>query len=451
MALCTFFGLKNTPLGLAVKASHAQLNILHRIVGYTAVLLITLHAILYTIRLARQDNLAKLLETSDLAGIGAGLSMIVLLLGYFRHRGYEIFYLSHIGGFFGVLFLAYIHRPNWAKKLPYVLMFAGSIWAADRIIRAARMARNSINNSATLQPLPDGGTRIILKKSCGALPGSHCYLWIPRLHLYENHPFTIGDSGPSGLELVMKAQDGFTRVASNFAIQHPKKPVWGSIDGPYGSLPDAEEYDKLVLVAGGSGAAFTFGLMNRILRQHQQYPAIDFVWAVRHRGMYAKGALIVASVLTRGEEHLTWFQEHLERLADAEPRVNVILYITGDDLETNTKLSDRTSEHGPSTETILLSKGGSPNYETISRVDDDQPLLDSDADTDVDQLGDLRFTKMDTRDVLSESLQDVVLSQRVLVASCGPKSLMDSIREVTDEYLRLGYRIDAHSEDFGGS
>lgn len=285
MALCTFFGLKNTPLGFAARASHAQLNILHRIVGYTAVFLIILHAILYTIRLARQDNLAKLLETSDLAGIGAGLSMIVLFLGYFRHRGYEIFYLSHIGGFIGVLFLAYIHRPNFAKKLPYVLMFAGSIWAVDRIIRAARMARNSINNSATLHPLPDGGTRIVLKKSGGALAGSHCYLWIPRIHLYENHPFTIVDSGPSGLELVMKAQEGFTRAVSKFARQHPGEAVWASIDGPYGSLPDAGDYEKLVLIAGGSGAAFTFGLMNRILSQHQKCPPIDFVWAVRHRGM----------------------------------------------------------------------------------------------------------------------------------------------------------------------
>lgn len=129
----------------------------------------------------------------------------------------------------------------------------------------------------------------------------------------------------------------------------------------------------------------------------------------------------------------------------------MILYITGEDLEEDTKMSDTGSEDGNSTETMLLSKGGGPNYETISRIDDERPLLDSDDDTDVDEIGDLRFTKMDTRDVLSESFQDVRLDQRVLVASCGPQSLMNSIRDVTDEYLRLGYRIEAHSEDFGGS
>jgi hypothetical protein len=46
-------------------------------------------------------------------------------------------------------------------------------------------------------------------------------------------------------------------------------------------------YDKLILIAGGSGAAFTFGVMNRLMMQCEKLAvqSIEFIWAVRHVGM----------------------------------------------------------------------------------------------------------------------------------------------------------------------
>ncbi|GKT76921.1 ferric reductase transmembrane component 5 [Colletotrichum tofieldiae] len=285
MALCVFFGLKNTPLTLAVAASHAQLNILHRIVGYTAVFLVLLHAIFYTIHFGRQGRWATLIEEENLDGIGAGVAMLVLLMGILRHRGYEIFYISHIAGFMAAVVLTSLHRPIWAKKLPVAMLFIAGLWVSDRIIRATRMACNLINNEATFCPLPGGGTRLLLKKPGAevAPPGSHCFLWIPRVHLYENHPFTIVGNGPSGLELVMKSRQGFTKGVGNFATRYPRRTAWASVDGPYGSCPNTDNYDKLILIAGGSGASFTFGLMNRILSQSERpiRQSFDFVWAVK--------------------------------------------------------------------------------------------------------------------------------------------------------------------------
>ncbi|TQN66631.1 putative ferric reductase transmembrane component [Colletotrichum shisoi] len=285
MALCVFLGLKNTPLTYMTATSHAQLNIFHRIAGYTAVLLLLLHAIFYTIHCGRQGRWANLVKRENLEGIGAGISMLVLLMGVLRHRSYEIFYVSHIVGFVAAVVLASLHRPNWAKKLPVLMLFIAALWAADRILRAARITYNLVNNTATFYALPGGGTRLLLKKPGieVAPPGSHCFLWIPRLHLFQTHPFTIVSNGPSGLELVMKSQMGFTKTVGTFAARYPRCTAWASVDGPYASCPNTESYDKLILIAGGSGAAFTVGLMNRILSRSERpiHQSVEFVWAAK--------------------------------------------------------------------------------------------------------------------------------------------------------------------------
>ncbi|RBQ71732.1 hypothetical protein FVER14953_13485 [Fusarium verticillioides] len=82
----------------------------------------------------------------------------------------------------------------------------------------------------------------------------------------------------------MKSHEGFTKALGNFAYQHPRATLSASIEGPYGSLPDMGNYDKLILISGGSGAAFTFGVMSRIMMQREKLAiqCIEFVWAVRH-------------------------------------------------------------------------------------------------------------------------------------------------------------------------
>ena len=304
MALCVFLGLKNTPLALITPVSHSELNILHRIVGYTTALLVLLHAILYTVHFGRDGRWIKMLEQGNVEGIPAGVAMFVLLMGIFRHKRYELFYVSHILGFVTVVVTVGLHRPDWAKKLPIVALFIGSMWVLDRIIRAARLSVNLLSNELRCYPLPDSGTRLILKKpSVGAaLPGSHCFLWIPGLSFFQMHPFSIVSVGPSGLELVVKPHQGFTKALSEFAHGYPGRVIWASVDGPYGSVPDTTSYDKLVLIAGGSGAAFTFGLMNRVLRTSEAMASqsVDFVWAVKRTGMSSLREPQIWSFANRG-------------------------------------------------------------------------------------------------------------------------------------------------------
>ncbi|XEV01484.1 hypothetical protein FSHL1_006771 [Fusarium sambucinum] len=437
MALCVFFGLKNTPLSPLAAVSHSQLNVFHRIVGYTTVTLVLLHAAVYTIHFGRQGRLVQLLKPEDIAGIGAGVAMLVLLMGIFRHNHYELFYVSHITGFLVVVLLTALHRPNWAKKIPLVMLIIFSMWALDRLIRLIRLSCNLVNNSATFYPLPDGGTRVILKKpgTEAALPGSHCLLWIPRLRTHENHPFTIVSNDSSGLELVMKSHEGFTRAVGTFASQNPGSTLWASIDGPYGSLPDVNHYDKLILVAGGSGAAFTFGFMNRIMMQPEKaaVQSIEFVWAVKRI------------------EQLNWFRRHLVNIAKAEHSPRLKVYVTDEQLgsssaATTSTASERQQFVGEEESESLL-REDTFNYDTISPMGDIRELLHQ--TTSDEQTSNFIFEKLGIDKVIAEALGTAGWHQRVLVVSCGPKSLMGAVVDAADKWQNTrGLRIDVHCEDF---
>ncbi|EWG55494.1 hypothetical protein FVEG_13485 [Fusarium verticillioides 7600] len=436
MALCVFFGLKNTPLGLLASVSHSQLNILHRIVGYTTVFLLALHALVYTIHFGRQGRFVQLLKKEDIEGMGAGVAMLVLLMGVFRHKHYELFHASHVIGFMAVVFLTALHRPNWAKKIPMVMLVIFSIWTVDRLIRFSKLLRNLVNNSATLYPLPYKGTRIVLRKPGleNALPGSHCFLWIPRLRLFETHPFTIVSNDSSGLELIMKSHEGFTKALGNFAYQHPRATLSASIEGPYGSLPDMGNYDKLILISGGSGAAFTFGVMSRIMMQREKLAiqCIEFVWAVRH------------------VEQLSWFHRHLRDIANSEYPISVKVYVTGERSASGSVHDDSDPQTSPcGAECGILLRENTIDYQTISEIDESCGSIRGATEDELKSSP--FFEKLDVDETIRTAIEASTSHDRVLFLSCGPKSLMDAVQDSASKSQRQrNIRIDVHCEDFGG-
>jgi hypothetical protein len=457
MALCVFFGLKNTPLGPLAAVSHSQLNVLHRIVGYSTVFLVLLHAAVYTIHFGCQGRLMQLFKMEDIAGMGAGVAMLILLMGIFRHKGYELFYISHIIGFLSVILLTTLHRPNWAKKMPVVMLVVSSMWMLDRLIRLVGILSNLVNNSATFYPLADGGTRVILKKpgTEAALPGSHCFLWTPRLRAYESHPFTIVSNDSFGLELVMKSHEGFTKAVESFACQYPGSTLWASIDGPYGSLPDANHYDKLILVAGGSGAAFTFGFVNRLMIQPEKVASqsIEFIWAVRRIGTFELNHDRQDTCTHTLLEHLNWFRHHLLNITKAGYPLSVKVHVTDEQPRGS-------SAAKPPTATVCqrvigevesegLLRDNALNYGTASEMGDVGELFQQ--TTSDEQTFDLNFEKVNIDVVISESLKVAGRHQRVLVASCGPKSLMDDVVDSAHKWQnKRGLTIDVHCENFDG-
>jgi predicted ferric reductase len=281
-----FFALKNTPLAFLTAWSYERLNCLHRIAGYTAVAHAIIHTGFYAYYFCTHDMCNRLVALTGIFGTVAGLAWVLMALTamVLRRWWYELFYYVHIVLWVVSVVSLGIHQPNLGNKISIATVVAGSMWGLDRLIRFVRLMVNSANNMAIVTPLPNGGTRVTLAKTpAGTTSGKHFFLWIPRIRMAETHPFTITSAEP--LEFVIASHNGFTGDLHKFAVNNPGVPLTASVEGPYGTVPDLSKFETVVLVAGGSGATFTFGLAHALLAKAKRNAVtkrVYFVWVIKY-------------------------------------------------------------------------------------------------------------------------------------------------------------------------
>ncbi len=271
IALITFVALKIPPLPFLTTYSYERLNLLHQVAGYTTIKYSFLHKIMMCVNFANKMHRKKrLLEMPQIHGITVGAALLGLLVFsvLIRKLRHEVFYTSYIFMYIVFIINVGLHQPEIASKDVIVTIFAGAMWGADRLLRAWRLFWYSYGNRATVIPLPHGGIRIVLRRTPRrAVPGTHCFLWMPEIRAFETRHFTIVGKSLSSLELVA-AYDGFTNDLHEFAVKHTSVSLRASFDGPYGAVPNcAEVAHKVIFVAGGSGASFTFGVAIVMVRK----------------------------------------------------------------------------------------------------------------------------------------------------------------------------------------
>lgn len=182
-----------------------------------------------------------------------------------------------------ILIMVGMHRPEFSSSTVIIVIFTACLWVLDRIIRAAKIIWNLLGNSATVTILPDNTVRVKLSRRVQSRPGSHAFLWLPAIRSMETHPFTMLSFNST--EFVIRVYDGFTHDLYKAAQKAPGKSLRCSVDGGYGQVPDFNVFDKAILVAGGSGASFTFAIaIDLVEKSASKLKAIDFVWMVRNRG-----------------------------------------------------------------------------------------------------------------------------------------------------------------------
>lgn len=312
LPLLYLLAAKNQPLAVLTGRSYEALNIFHRRVGEWVCLEALLHTLCNLVwEFALQPEWlrgqggawAYLTHPLILLGIGAFVSYELLFftsLGSFRQRWYELFLASHV--VLQILALAFLYLHFFTAR-PYVLT-ALAIFVVDRVLW--RLALKSATFTAETHVLPDGETIFMSiewdmpghrrsrwslwpRKSIrhGWEPTDHVFLTVPvlgRTHALQAHPFTIASAAPehaavasqtapihhpprpgpaakATLDLLIRAQDGFTADLLCYAHRHRHIPV--RLDGPYGSshaLDMLRAADHALLVAGGSGIAVTFPL-----------------------------------------------------------------------------------------------------------------------------------------------------------------------------------------------
>lgn len=294
------------------------------------------------------------------------------------------------------------------------------MWFMDKSLRLSRWIYYGINNSCILTPLPDEGVRITMQRPMraepiSAEPSSVAFLWIPGIKLIQRHPFTLVRNEPHA-EFVVKARDGFTRDLYNAACKNPGIKLRAAVEGPYGNVPDAKKFDKVVIIAGGSGITFA---MSQALhwakkrRTPKDKSSMDLIWSVRRR------------------KNFEWFRDELADL-NTNDRVNLNLYVSGPSHEQY--VTELPSFSTGDTEKVTITELKSP---ISSRTSSESVLRDS-------YVG-----RPDVEMIIKYAVESQPPENRVLVLGCGPAELITSIRmAVAAKTVKEASSIRMHLEEF---
>ncbi|MCJ1310229.1 hypothetical protein MMC25_003891 [Agyrium rufum] len=430
LPLLYLFAAKNQPIRSLTGYSYESLNIVHRRLGELLCLLAVIHftgfmAVWYVLIRPREPSLVDfLLKKIIVLGIGAFIAYETLYftsLGSFRQVWYELFLALHV--LLQVAALAFLFFHHHQSRLYVGIALA--IFIMDRVIYRL-FFRTAIFDAELLTypdyetvgvkvTIPDRSFKYRLLSSIfgtksitsGWLPTQHIFLNVPTLeptaqHILQSHPFTIASRAPLSstsesfanqphtLELVVRAQSGFSRTLLHHAQRHQHVKV--RLDGPYGSQRarhTLEGSDYVIIVAGGSGIAVTWPLTWSLLdkaedvesaqqqRSHPKAKKILFVWVAQQR------------------QHWSWVPE--PGLDSFRMEKDVTVCIT-----------DPTSE------------SGRPD---LRRIISDWVL----------QLGSVEISKQ----------------QKFGVVSSGPDGMNRTVRNLSSEMVACGWNVNVEVEKFG--
>jgi len=199
LSLMFLFSARNNFLLWVTDWSHTTYLLLHRWVGYIAIVQASVHALIFLhvyVKNGTHNTEAK--EKYWYWGIIATLAMCItwpLSVLPIRKKLYEAFLLSHIAlsiiAIVGCyLHVWYLYENNWGYEI--WIFTAGAVWGADRVLRIWRLARIGLRR-AKITNIDDEYVRIDIE---GVHAHGHVYLYFPTLtwRFWENHPFSVASS-----------------------------------------------------------------------------------------------------------------------------------------------------------------------------------------------------------------------------------------------------------------
>ncbi|KAJ6463186.1 FAD-binding domain-containing protein [Mycena vulgaris] len=296
------FATKVNFVGLLTGTSHEKLQVFHR---WSAVLMwITslVHTFPFIINNIRMGSMMSSYKTSPwywtgIAALVPQTYLVALSWGVFRNPYYEIFKKLHFiasGIFMAALFIHVNFRLTswdyfWATAAIY-----GLAWLS-RVVRT--LYTTGLGLPATVESVGPNLVKLTVRTPARFTwaPGQHVFVRILGLgaHALTSHPFTVSSLRASGaVELVLRVHGGLTRALAARAAAAPAG--WATrvvLDGPYGGLHvPLAAYERVYLLAGGTGATFTLPLFADLTAQLKVggvvCQRIEFVIAVPDRDTY---------------------------------------------------------------------------------------------------------------------------------------------------------------------
>ena len=255
-----------------------------------------------------------------------------------------------------------------------------------------------------------------------AAPGQHVYLSIPPasrpagipamlIHELLHNPFTVANVHQNHITIMMRVLRG--PVTNNLdalrKLWKARPPI--NIEGPYGAsrqFPNlATEYDRILLVAGGIGAAYTLPI----------YKALSV--ELEAEGKSSQCMKLVWSMRSAAEAE--WATDHL---GEKSSEGNVHLFITGN----NPVVRNQPEEASP--------EDGSVELKDIS-TDKRVPLKASTS-----------WKRPNLGELVDETFR-CGRAEKVAVLVCGPTGMVRELRSHVGRWVKHGREVWWHDEGFG--
>ena len=187
-----------------------------------------------------------------------GFSILILSFGYIRKFYYELFLFIHIVFVACFLWLSYLHALDQNYQQFY--WACCGVWIFDRFIRILRILSFGVKK-VEVEYFP-GEEIIKLSVPKSSLqkphPGSHAFIhFLTPTKFLQSHPFTAYPSPTDSniFHFNCRVKKGITRYIADKCKSSGKNKISMKIliDGFYGEQSPYQNYDKTVLITGGTG------------------------------------------------------------------------------------------------------------------------------------------------------------------------------------------------------
>ena len=201
------------------------------------------------------------------------------------------------------------------------LYAAIAIWAFDRFVRIIRLivlniswVKGRVARTAQLQVVgPDASKAYVnLGYNFNFKPGQYVFVYFLRFNFWESHPFTVAaydidkETAQPKLTLLFRTHNGVTRKIQRY-LDAGHQNVACLVEGPYGRHLPVEQYDNVLLLAGGVGITAILPYLRYLANLGTT--RVRFEWVVRD------------------EDSVNWFKEDIAAAAES-PNVEVQIHVT---------------------------------------------------------------------------------------------------------------------------
>ncbi|KAI1783527.1 ferric reductase NAD binding domain-containing protein [Ganoderma leucocontextum] len=339
MPFLLVLGTKVNLVGMVTGVSHEKLQVYHRWTAWIMYVTSLIHTFPFIVEAIGYGMMVSGWKTSvwywtGVAALAPQTWLVFMSWGPIRNRYYETFKKLHFIA--SAIFVAalFVHCDFMLTSWDYFWATA-ALYGVSWFARIGRTLFNGLGSNATFEMLPERMVKIVIPTKVAWRPGQHFFVRFLDLgvHAASSHPFTIASlpdvisdsekrSGERVMEVYARIHGGITARLAAVAQSGSLKTSRVLLDGPYGGFEgNIKAYDRVLLLAGGSGVSFVVPILLDLVRSFNtslnKCGKVHLVWAVRTNGMSPDG--------------LSWFDEVISSAVQAAPEqlsIDVSYYVS---------------------------------------------------------------------------------------------------------------------------